>query len=297
MRLSEKTLQELRVIINGDNTPDYRSGPQLVKFFNDLGFNDEYYRQQGFPSRWVFTDEKLKKINGTPEIDKCIKKVFAVVDYIERIEQLDSYIARFNKYLAFDKWKVVRKNDEIIFEKIDKVVVDAQTKEDSITEREFLSHSFKIDVGLLGLENSLEEIIKMRLKETEECVNNKAPLSSVIMIGSILEGVLLGIASSYPKEFNTAQCAPKDENGKVRKFPDWTLNNFIDVSLEIGLIKRDVAKFSHVVRDFRNYIHPYSQMFTHFNPDKNTALICFQVLKAAISQIGEYRKNMQGRIN
>ena len=42
---------------------------------------------------------------------------------------------------------------------------------------------------------------------------------------------------------------------------------------------------------FRNYIHPYSQMMSHFCPDKQTVLICFQVLKAAISQISEYRKS------
>lgn len=292
MLLSDKTLEELRIIINGDNTPDYRKGYQLVDFFNSLGFHDTY--GQGFPSRWVYTDEKLRAINGTPELDKCITKVFAVINYIDRIDQLDSYIANFNKYLAFDKWKVIRNNDLITFKKLDKVIIETPKKEETVTESEFLSHRFEMDINLLGLENSLSEIIKIRLKETEQCVNNDAPLSSVIMIGSILEGVLLGIASSNPRLFNQAQSAPKDEDGKVRKFQDWTLNSFIDVAFEIGFIKRDVKKFSHAVRDFRNYIHPYSQMATSFNPDKNTALICFQVLKAAISQIGEYRKNMQG---
>ena len=34
MKLSKRTLEELRNIINGDNTADYRSGPKLVDFFN-----------------------------------------------------------------------------------------------------------------------------------------------------------------------------------------------------------------------------------------------------------------------
>lgn len=42
MKLSKRTLEELRKIINGDNTADYRSGPKLVDFFNDLGFDDVY---------------------------------------------------------------------------------------------------------------------------------------------------------------------------------------------------------------------------------------------------------------
>lgn len=292
MILSSKTLEELRCIINGDGTFDYKSGPQLVSFFNDLGFNEKY--GQGFPSRWIYTDEHLKKINGTPELDKCIRKAFEVVNYVGRIDQLDTYIAHFNQYLAFDKWKVIRDNDQILFEKLDKVIVDVPKKAETTTESEFLSEEFNANVSLLGLEPDLEEIIKLRLRETEQCVKNEAPLSSVVMIGSMLEGVLLGVATSYPREFNQAQCAPKDNDGKVRKFPDWTLNNFIDVASEIGILKRDVKRFSHVVRDFRNYIHPYSQMAAHFSPDENTALICFQVLKAAINQIGLYKKSKQG---
>lgn len=82
MQLSQRTLKELRIIINGDDTDDYRSGPQLVDFFNDLGFKDIY--GQGFPSRWVYTEQKLKIINGSSKLDKCIKKVFSVVNYIQQ---------------------------------------------------------------------------------------------------------------------------------------------------------------------------------------------------------------------
>lgn len=292
MLLSNKTLERLREIINGDDSPDYRSGPKLVDFFNDLGFHDQY--GQGFPSRWFYTDEKLKAINGTPDIDKCIKKTFAVVEYIGRIDQLDALIKDFNQYLAFDKWEVIRDNDIISFRKRDKVIVDSPKTAEVTTEDEFLMQSFSVNVTQLGLDSRLIDIISLRLKEAEACVKKDAPLSAVIMIGSILEGILLGIASSYPRLFNQAQCAPKDEAGTVRKFPDWTLNNFIDVAFEIGFLKRDVKKFSHVVRDFRNYIHPYSQMISQFSPDKQTALICLQVLKAAICQIGEYRTIIQG---
>ncbi len=56
MILQSKTLEKLRKIINEESK--YRSGPELVSFFNDLGFKDVY--QQGFPSRWFFTDEKLR---------------------------------------------------------------------------------------------------------------------------------------------------------------------------------------------------------------------------------------------
>ena len=293
MQLSKKTLEQLRVIINGDGTSDYRTGAQLVTFFNGLGFHDRY--GQGFPSRWMYTDDRLERINGTPEIDKCIKNVFAVVNYVGRISELDEKISNFNQYLVFDKWKIIRDNAAIKFQKLDHVVIESPR---SMTEEDvFLKKSFEVNIASLGLPLNLNDIIDKRLKEVEICVKNEATLSAVIMIGSIMEGILLGIASLYPRQFNQAQSAPKDKNGAVKKLPEWTLNNYIDVATEIGFLKQDVKKFSHAVRDFRNYIHPYSQMATQFFPDKQTAIICFQVLKAAINQIGEHRKSIQGGEN
>ena len=291
MVLNKKTLEQLRVIINGDGTGDYRNGSQLVSFFNDLGFRDTY--GQGFPSRWAYTDEKLKKINGTPELDKCIRNTFAVINYVGRISELDNLIKGFNQYLAFDKWAIVRDNDSISFRRLDKVVVIENTDKMSpeIGEDEFLRRAFNIDLDALGLDANVYEIIKLRLNEVEICIGNGAPLASIFLIGSIMEGILLAVASSHQKQFNQAQSAPKEKNtDQVRKFQDWTLSNFIDTAFEIGLLKQDVKKFSHVVRDFRNYIHPYAQMSSHFSPDKQTALICFQVLKAAICQISDYVK-------
>lgn len=295
MLLSKKALEKLTSIINGDGTEDYRKGYQLVDFFNDLGFDDIY--GQGFPSRWSYTNEKLQIINGSPELDKCIKKAFAVVDFIGRINYLDDLIADFNQYLAFDKWKLVRENEVITFKKLDRVIIEESQKEVSSDEDEFMKRTFNINVDLLGLESSVNSIILTRLTEIETCIKNGAPLAAVIMIGSILEGVLLGVASSYPRQFNQTHCAPRDTGGNVRKFQDWTLNNFIEAAFEIGLLKQDVKKFSHVVRDFRNYIHPYSQLASKFSPDEQTALICLQVLKAAISQIGDYIKISRGGYN
>lgn len=51
LKLCKKTLEKLRTIINGDETNDYKSGPKLIEFFNNLGFEDNY--DKGFPSRWI----------------------------------------------------------------------------------------------------------------------------------------------------------------------------------------------------------------------------------------------------
>lgn len=281
MILNNKTLEKLRILINEET--EYRSGPLLVDFFNELGFKENYF--QGFPSRWIYTDDKLKKINGTPEIDKCIKKVFAPINFIGRFDELDKYINDFNQFLAFDNWKVVREEKEIVFVKADKINFETKTE---IKEDDFINREFEeISIDKLGLDSIVSESLNLRFDEIKKGINSIAPLSVIFLSGSSLEGILLGFASKFPKEFNQANSAPKDKEGKVKSFHEWTLSNFIDTANEIGLLKEDVKKFSHVLRDFRNYIHPYEQISKNFNPDIHTAKLCWQVLKVAVIQLSK----------
>ena len=283
MILTPKSLEKLRLLINEET--EYRSGPQLVQFFNTLGFNDSY--GQGFPSRWIFTDEKLKAINGSPEIDKCIRAVLSPANFIGRINELDNHIAEFNKYIAFDKWKVTRNGAEIGFTKLQKIKID-ETPVVSDSEDEFLKREFKdVSVSKAGLEGVVSDILQQRIREIERCFPASAYLSVILLAGSTLEGLLLGTAIKHPKQFNTSKSSPKDPNGKVKPFQDWSLSSFIDVAHDIGLIQYDTHKFSHSLRDFRNYIHPFQQMSSGFNPREHTAKICLQVLKAAIYEISE----------
>ncbi|WP_239234257.1 hypothetical protein [Candidatus Nitrotoga sp. BS] len=263
---------------------EYRSGPKLVQFFNELGFNDSY--GQGFPSRWYFTDEKLAKINGTPTLDQCIKSTFAPVNFVSRIQELDILIKEFNQYLAFDKWKAVRKEADIFFQKLEKVEIEPEVPQES--ENDFLNREFSnVDVKVLTLDSAISTVLQYRIKEIEKCFNSGSPLAVILLAGSTLEGIFLGLAIQHPKQFNSAKSSPKDNNSKVRPFHEWNLSGFIDVGKELGLIQHDTHKFSHSLRDFRNYIHPFEQMSSGFSPREHTAKICLQVLRAVIHEIGD----------
>ena len=289
MKLSPKTLEKLREIINGDEKGHYRKGPELVNFFNQLGFQDTYSYRGGFPSRKEYTDDRLRRINDSPNMDKCIKMTFEVADFATEIEELDRLIYEFNQQLKFDEWQVVRDNGTITFKRVVLNVPQTYPMSSETSEEKFLQQSFVVDLDKLQLESGFSEIVKQRLNEVEACIKTKASLAAVVMIGSILEGVLLGTALAYPRQFNQAKSAPKDRDNKVRQFPEWTLSTMIDVAAELDILRKDVQTFSHYVRDFRNYIHPYAQMASKFSPDEHTALICWQVLKAAIYQIGAYQ--------
>ena len=251
MIISQKTIEKLRLLINEE--AERRSGPQLVAFFNNYGFTDSY--GSGFPSRWMYTESKLKQLNGKPELDKCIKDLFAPINFVSRYTELDNLIADFNQYLSFDGWQVVRQGPTINLQKAKIVDIDNEkSKEVKINEIEFLKAEFKdISISSLPVDSCLIPYLEARMTEIRQCLSVKASLSAIFLIGSTLEGVLLGVASKYPAIYNKANSAPKDVKiGKPRNFNEWTLNNLIDVSCEVGFLMEDVKKFSHALRDVRN---------------------------------------------
>ena len=179
----------------------------------------------------------------------------------------------------------------------DPILTRARGTVNRLTEREveskrtetveaFLEKEFSIpNVQKIPIEPAIIPIIEKRLEEAQRALEAGAFLSGVIMCGSILEAVLLGKAQQEPHLFNTSKVSPKAGDGKVKKFQEWTLANLIDVASDVGVLKLDVKKFSHGLRDFRNYIHPYEQMISGFTPDEHTAKVCFQVLKAALASV------------
>jgi hypothetical protein len=156
------------------------------------------------------------------------------------------------------------------------------------TEDEFISKEFgNLSIERLSLDPVICGILKQRIDEIRKGLTAQTPLAVIFLCGSTLEGVLLGIACAKAREFNQSAVSPRDKFGKVKQFQDWTLNDFINVARDLNLLGEDVKKFSHALRDFRNYIHPYQQMSSNFSPDEHTAKICWQVLQAAITQLSK----------
>ena len=136
------------------------------------------------------------------------------------------------------------------------------------------------------VDEDLFQILESRYREAQLCLAH-SPLATIMLCGSLLEGTLLGIAQKRPKDFNTARQAPK-YNNKVKKFGDWSLAEFINVAHALDLFPRDAKDFSHILRNFRNYIHPHQQLTENFSPNKHTAEACLAAVKSAISHLNRH---------
>lgn len=208
----------------------------------------------------------------------------------------DAVVGRsIEKLIAYIDTQILLKNikpqdcpDELIRrgKEISALLQGATTTTPVTTEREFIAKEFgSVSIDKIVPDPAISGILKQRIDEIRKCLTAKAPLAVIFLCGSTLEGILLSIARTKSKDFNQSSPSPKDKTGKVKPFHDWSLSDFINVAGDLNLVGEDVKKFSHALRDFRNYIHPYQQMSSSFNPDEHTAKICWQVLQAAISQL------------
>jgi hypothetical protein len=138
MKISERTIKRLGEIITGDKSlSPYRSGPKLVGFFNDLGTNHTY--GQGFPSRWSFTEDRIREFNDTPTLKKIIlaaldpRDFMGATVYDKQMQQnkpvnLQDALIYLNEFLAYDGYEIVPhgKTYNVIDKTRGEIVVDVK---------------------------------------------------------------------------------------------------------------------------------------------------------------------------
>jgi hypothetical protein len=156
MKISRNTLAELVKIVTGDtNLSPYRSGPMLVRLFNEFGANDFY--AQGFPSRWKYTEEKLLPMNGTATLRKLVNTVFDATEWIGKDVKPKVAAEHLNKFLKFDGFELTQDGEHFKVRETASVTVQFDTP---FPESQEVNHVFieeqvrkcdkKIDDGDFG---------------------------------------------------------------------------------------------------------------------------------------------------
>lgn len=286
-KLDPAVLEAITDIICGDDTdryPKYRSSMWLTKFFQDAGIDVTH---DGTTRKWWVLGI-LDQLQPS-DIEKVILRLADLREYKADLEQLKMAVKVLNPALSMDGYKVGFQNNKPVIQFADQMRIDDEMVSSPSTsdEKEFLQKQFndEIKISDLNIDAILTEYLQDRVEEAQSCPKGKVSLGTLFLLGSTLEGILLAVAVKEPAKFMSAKLAPKDKAGKVLKIYDWKLSQLIDVSHELKLLNLDVKKFSHELRDFRNYIHPYHQMSQNFKPDRHTVEIGWQVFKAAFSQL------------
>lgn len=146
------------------------------------------------------------------------------------------------------------------------------------------------DFSTLIRDQDMRDILSRRWGECSFCIKSKqAPLSAVVMMGGMVEGLMLvkvlNLNEADKTKIFNAKASPKDKSGKSLNLKEWTLNNYIDVAHEIGWISQTAKDVSIILRDYRNYIHPHREYTEKVKLSPDDAVILWDVCKSISRQI------------
>lgn len=141
--------------------------------------------------------------------------------------------------------------------------------------------------SLIG-DPKMQEILGNRWQECVNCIGAGAPLAATVMMGGFLETLLL---ARFNREVDKspifrASTAPHDKRTrKTLQLNEWTLRNYLDVGHELGWVRRSTKDVGEVVRDYRNYIHPYKQASHGLKLDAEDARLFWEITKEITRQL------------
>ena len=283
--LDDKTLDKIAALICGDflstkycngddyNCPFYRTGSQLTQFFQNTGL-DEIHDGSG---RKNWTLERLIEYNEDPsKIEMILLRLAHPLEYHD-IDDTKTIIKEMNNLLFAEGLEVSLNGNMPYIHNINGSIPNEEVNKD----KPFVKVNFN---GLID-DPKLLNVLELRWTEIEICSSNGAYLSTIILLGSILEGILLSVVQKNPEKANKSNSAPRDGTERVLNFNNWTLNNLINVTHDCGWIDKDIKDFNSSLRDYRNLVHPRKQRDENVFPDEDTCRICVEVVRAALNDL------------
>lgn len=126
MIISEYTLKSLAKIVCGDvDYMPYQTGPELVHFFNKYGSDDIY--EQGFPSRWKYTEDKLREFKESYRIKEIIEDVVDPRRFNNLSFTIEDAINSINETIKYDKLFLFKEGDFYKLSSLDNKLVEPET--------------------------------------------------------------------------------------------------------------------------------------------------------------------------
>ena len=167
MKITERTIKFLGKTLCGDNgILPYKKGHELVEFFVGFGTNDEY--GEGFPSRWQYTEDKVREFNNSITLRYIIENSVDPRDLMHSLQSTSEIINSINNFLKFDGYELRKVGEFYKIHDIKGVLVEPVTLKR-------LSHQF-IQEQIRKCESKIEQ------NDFNGAITNARSLVEAVMI-------------------------------------------------------------------------------------------------------------------
>ncbi|MGW6901486.1 hypothetical protein ACWGF2_33595 [Streptomyces sp. NPDC054919] len=262
--LDANTLQELARVICGDDHLYYRKGYEIAQFLERAGwqkvpeYNGEYRRD------WALAQLTERREEPT-ELEKVLLRLGSPLEYLEEPDQLPNVIAAVNTFLVHEGYRLENPGGRPRLMACDPSL--GYPGQHAPVELKAVMADIIDDPAMASL-------LQRRLDEARTCYANGAHVAAIIMLGSLLEGVLLTTVLA------------RNPSLLGNKSPDHvSLKILIDICRSAGWLDADVERYSHELREYRNFVHPHKEVREAHTPDRDTLDVSWSVVNAALNDL------------
>ncbi|MDR1826620.1 MAG: hypothetical protein LBQ49_02920 [Rickettsiales bacterium] len=149
---------------------------------------------------------------------------------------------------------------------------------------EVMGYNQDLEDRLINIKDiGLRKIISRDIQECVICIVSHQNKAGMILCGSILETVLTALLMDKNIEKYTLYKSTKNESEKSIK--NMTLNELLYVANDISILSKDKLQLSHFIKDYRNAIHPITELKNEIDFSDNNASIAWTILKDILIDI------------
>ena len=270
------TLDEIARLICGDDGPLYRQGWELREFFirAKIPAVPEYDGSTRRAWARVLLDGADEE---KTQAERAILRLADPREYPEEQKAFTQTVDRLNRILALEGFRLERDHGRPQL-----IECDPEIPPDASVPNVEL----KVSMTDVLDDPALTAVAQQRLDEARVCHANKAYMATIIMLGSLLEGILVGTAAQRLKE---RPPKPLDQMG---------LQELVNLAHREGWIEIDVHKGSELIRYYRNLVHPRAQLRMKHSPNADTVDMCWPIVNATLNDLAATRppKTVMGRV-
>jgi len=214
-----------------------------------------------------------------PEVDKSLGS-----DFLGGVNDL------YKQLLACSDRATTRSKYDALLKAIKKELVEIRqnTVTNVVAKSERSTSNQPPNFNPLISDQRIQEILIDRWDECCRCINAQAPLAATVMMGGLLETLLLARFNREPDKKNIFQSSkiPKDKKtGRPLPMNTWTLRDYIDVAHDLKWISESAKDVGEILRDYRNYVHPYKQVSHGVTLDIYDAQLFWEISKSITRQL------------
>ncbi|GAB1340243.1 hypothetical protein ACE1SV_68330 [Streptomyces sp. E-15] len=262
--LDGNTLKELARIICGDDHLYYRRGFEIAQFLENAGWCNVPDYDGEYRGEWTL--QLLTARRDDPrELEKVLIRLADAREYLNEPDALPAVVNAVNAFLIHEGFRLENPGGRPRIVVCDPAM--AHPGQQAPVE-------LKATMAEIIREPRMAALLQRRLDESLTCYANGAHVAAIIMLGSLLEGVLLTVIN----ERDASLLGGKDPNFIGLKV-------LIEICRKAGWIDVDMERYSHTLREYRNFVHPRREFREAHTPDFDTLTVSLHVVNGTLNDL------------